>query len=45
MQSKTPSFEVEEAGYRQRPPSILWFGGSCSSVVVSHVYVYVIIFN
>ena len=31
---KTPSFEVEEGGCRQRPPSILWFGGSCSSVRV-----------
>ena len=39
---KTPSFEVEkeeeeEGGgrwCRQRPPSILWFGGSCSSIVV-----------
>ena len=32
---KTPSFEVEEGGCRQRPPSILWFGrGSCSSTVV-----------
>ena len=31
---KTPSFEVEEGGRRQRPPSILWFGGSCSSIVV-----------
>ena len=29
-----PSFEVEEGGCRQRPPSILWFGGSCSSIVV-----------
>ena len=31
---KTPSFEVEEGGCRQRPPSILGFGGSCSSIVV-----------
>ena len=33
---KTPSFEVEEEGCRQRPPStcILWFGGFCSSIVV-----------
>ena len=31
---KTPSFEVEEGECRQRPLSILWFGGSCSSIVV-----------
>ena len=37
---KTPSFEVEEGGgergrrCRQRPPSVLWFGESCSSTVV-----------
>ena len=30
----TPSFEVEEGGCRQRSPSTLWFGGSCSSIVV-----------
>ena len=27
---KTASFEVEEGGCRQTPPSILWFGGSNS---------------
>ena len=32
--TKTPSFDVEEGGCRQRPPSILWFGGSFSSTVV-----------
>ena len=31
---KTPSFKVEEGGCRQRPPSILGLGGSCSSTVV-----------
>ena len=31
---KTPSFEVEEVGCRQRPPSILSFGCFCSSIVV-----------
>ena len=31
---KTPFFEVEEGGCRQRPPSILWFGGSYSHIVV-----------
>ena len=37
---KPPSLEVEEGrggggrGCRQRPLSILWFGGSCSSKVV-----------
>ena len=31
---KTASFEVEEGGWRQRLPSMLWFGGSCSSIVV-----------
>ena len=31
---KAPSFVVEEGGCRQRPPSILWFGGPCSSIVV-----------
>ena len=30
----TPSFEVEEGGCRQRPPSILGFCGSCSSIAV-----------
>ena len=30
---KTPSFEVEEGGRRQRPPSILWFVESCLSIV------------
>ena len=30
----TTSFEVEEGGRRQRPPSVLWFDGSCSSIVV-----------
>ena len=34
MQKKTPPFEVEEGGCRQRAPSILWFGGSCSSIAV-----------
>ena len=40
MHIKTPSFEVEEGwggggrGCRQRPPYLLWFGGSCSSIVV-----------
>ena len=28
---KTPFFEIEVGESRQRPPSILWFGGSCSS--------------
>ena len=28
---KTPSFEVEEGKCRKRPPSVLWFGGSCLS--------------
>ena len=32
---KTPCVEVEEGAYRQRPPSILWFGGSCSSIYSS----------
>ena len=31
---KTPSFEGEEGGCRQTPPSTLGFGGSCSSIVV-----------
>ena len=31
---KTPSFEFEEEGCRQRPPSILWFVWSRSSMVV-----------
>ena len=31
---KTPSFEVEGGGCRQRPPSILEFGRSCSDIVV-----------
>ena len=31
---KRPSFEVEEEECRQRQPSILKFGGSCSSIVV-----------
>ena len=26
---KTPSFEVEGGGCRQRPASFLWFGGPC----------------
>ena len=35
---KTSSFEVEEGGCRQRLPSILWFGGSSSSIVVLTTY-------
>ena len=31
---KTPSFEFEEEGFRQRPQSILWFVWSRSSMVV-----------
>ena len=31
---KPPSFEVEEKGCRQRSPSVLWFCGSCSSIIV-----------
>ena len=34
---KTPSFDVEEGGYSQRLSSILWFGGSCLSIVVSTI--------
>ena len=30
----TPSFDVNQGGCRQTPPTILWFGGPCSSVVV-----------
>ena len=31
----TPSFDVKQGGCRQStPPTILWFGGSCSSVLV-----------
>ena len=35
--TKTPSSEVEEVGCRQslRPPSILWFGGCCSSTHIA----------
>ena len=33
-QIKTPSFDVKQGGCRQTPPTILWFGGSCSSLVV-----------
>ena len=31
---KTPSFDVKQGGCRQTPPTFLWFGGSCSSIVV-----------
>ena len=31
---KTPSFEVEEGGCREKPLSIWEFGGSSSSIVV-----------
>ena len=31
---RTPSFEVENGASRQRSPSFLGFGGSCSSNVV-----------
>ena len=34
---KAPSFEVEEGRCSLRPPSFLWFGGSCSSIVVNTV--------
>ena len=29
---QTPSFDIKQGGCRQTPPTILWFGGSCSSV-------------
>ena len=37
---KTPTFEVEQGGCRQKPPSILRFGGSCSSINSSFEPVY-----
>ena len=30
----TPSFNVKQGGGAGRHPTILWFGGSCSSVLV-----------
>ena len=32
--TKTPSLEVGDGGYRKRPPSFSWYGGSCSSKIV-----------
>ena len=35
---KTPSFDVKQGGCSQTLPIILWFGGSCSSVVALTIY-------
>ena len=32
--NKDTIFDVKQGGCRQTPPTILWFGGSCSSVAV-----------